>query len=114
MPKDEWRIASNRAKYGPVGEPKRWTRKRKKRRWSRKKRIPPNFRKQLEYVFLVNIGTPAVVVQPDGAEIEMRTTKTLRFGKQAKQHLRDGCHTFHRLGYHLIVADEHVRRDTMK
>jgi len=105
MPKDSWKRANDRAKYGPVRYSKRPKQKRK--------RIPKNFRYPAKCIFLVNIGTPALVIAPNGAEVEMQTRKTLRFGQPAKRHLREGHHTFHRRGFHLIVANEHVRRDTM-
>ena len=108
MPRDNWKRANERAKYGPI---RRTGAKRKPLKG--KKRIPPNFRYPAEYVFLINIGTPITAIRPDGTEVNMTTTKTLRFGKQTQKYAKKGHHAFHRRGFHLIVANQYVRKDTM-
>lgn len=107
MPCNEWNKANNRAKYGPV-------RRYEKRRWktrSRCKRIPPNFRKRLDFLFIIYAGTPAKVIHPNGDVTEIRTSKNLRFGSEATDHRSEGCHTFKRFGFCLVVRSELVERE---
>lgn len=104
MPRDEWKIANDRAKYGPPPMKK----PRKKRRRKTERKAPPNFRRKVDRLFAVYAGTPITVIRPNGTTVAMRATKNLRFGSEAKEHRVEGSSTFKRYGYYLIVKQELV------
>ena len=109
MPRDEWKRAADRAKYGPV----HYEKKAKKERRKSAPKADTKKPRTVE-VFILHIRTPISVIKPNGSEIQMETTKTLKFFKQAKLHLREGFHTFERRGFYLIVESKYVGRDTIR
>jgi hypothetical protein len=108
MPKDQWQKANLRVKYGPVRE-----KQKDRRRKTKDKRFPPNFKQSSEPLYIVYAGTPAKVIRPDGTSIHMRTTKNLRFAHESKDHREDGCCTFYRFGHFLLVSSRSVGRQTI-
>jgi len=108
MPRDEWKVATDRAKYGPVKYAK------KKAKKHRRDRVRGESGHDTCWVFLIHLRTPVIVIRPNGTEEEIETTKTLKFWKRSKEHSREGYCTFERRGFYLIVPNEHVKRDTIK
>ena len=108
MPRDEWKRANDRAKYGPVPHEKRERKPRKQRKQRKQREAPAD-----KWVYIIHIKTPAIAIKPDGTEKHINTTKTLRFGKQATGHRRPGFHTFQRRGFYLIVDNIYVGKDTI-
>ena len=106
MPRDDWKRASDRAKYGPVQY--------KKRKKQRPKKKVVEKKPSRIWVFIIHVGTPALAIKPNGTRELINTTKTLRFSKQATNHRIEGFSTFNRRGFYLIVENKHVGRDTMK
>ncbi len=104
MPRDEWKKANDRARFGPL----RLREKKRRKKRGKHARIPPNFHKQLDSLFVVHAGTPITVIRPDGSLVKMQARKNLRFGNESDDHSEEGCRTFKRYEHYLIVRQELV------
>lgn len=114
MPRDKWKRANDRSRFGPVRSLTKEEKSRKNRQPKPPKppkRVPANFKKAAN-LYVVYAGTNAKVVRPDGSIVEFRTRKNLRFGSEANKYREEGCLTFHRFGHYLIVPVKLVGRQS--